>query len=142
MVNIEDIDKVVERTNVGYEKARDALEKSNNDVIAAIIMLEQEKEDKGVKINISSIIEAIKELLKDGTASHIQIKKHGRSVIEFPVILGGILVIYPIIALLGAGAIFICDYEIYILKEDGATVDVIKYTRDKLDEVKARVNKN
>lgn len=145
MISLENIDKIVNRTGVSYEKAKEALEKTENDVIAAIILLEQDnpKVDEQLKIKSKVIIDVIKEILNEGTATHIQIKKKGKSIIDLPIIFGAAsLILAPIIGVLGVGAVFIYDYEIYIQKEGGSTVDVIAFAKKKITEVKTKINKN
>jgi len=41
-VTIEKVDKLVERADVGYEVAKDALERANGDLLDAVILLERE----------------------------------------------------------------------------------------------------
>lgn len=151
MINLENIDKIVERTGVSYEKAKEALEKTNNDVIAAIILIENDnpRVDEQIKVKSKVIIDVIKEILNEGTATHIKIKKKNKTVVDLPVIIGagslilvtGSLILAPIIGVLGMGAVYLCDFEIFIEKSDGTVVDVIEFTKKKLADTKTKINK-
>ena len=44
MVTLEKIDKIVERTGVTFEEARDALNACNGDVVEAIILIQSGQE--------------------------------------------------------------------------------------------------
>ena len=41
-VSLEKVDQVIERTQVSYERAKEALEKCNGDVVVAIVLIEKE----------------------------------------------------------------------------------------------------
>ena len=106
MVTLEKIDKIVERTGVTFEEARDALNACNGDVVEAIILIQsgqdgkQDKEGKG-----SEIIATLKEYIRKGNVSRIIVENDGEVVLSIPVTVGVIgAVIAPVIAVIGLGA--------------------------------------
>lgn len=126
-ISLENIDKVVKRTNVSYKEAKDALEKSNGDVIKAIIYIEEQHKtwgenltDKGEKI-----IDKVKEILRKGNVTKIVVKKDNEIIMNIPITAGviGTILSAPM-ALLGFTAAMLSKCKIEIIKEDGEVIDV------------------
>ena len=132
-INLEKIDEIVKRTGVSYEKARDALIKSNGDVVQAIIYIEQNRLeisnfDKKKKKKINEILEFLKDLIKKGNVSRIIICKNDRNILDIPVTVGAVVGIFFVTPTLLTIAISIftgCDLKIvdnndkeYVLSSD------------------------
>ena len=66
-VSLEKIDTVVARTGATFTEAKEALEKSNGDVIDAIVFIEENHDSWSEDISNKSedIIEKIKEVIKE-----------------------------------------------------------------------------
>lgn len=126
-ISIEKIDMVVERTNVSYTKAKEALENSDGDVIEAIMYIESE--NKSFVENLGGkgeeIIEKIKESIKKGNVTKIIIKKDGNIIMNIPITAGAIgTVISPEIALFGVSAALLSKCTFEIIKEDGEVINI------------------
>lgn len=126
-ISLEDIDKVVKRTNVSYKEAKDALEENNGDVIKAIIYIEQQHKtwgedltDKGEKL-----IDKVKEILRKGNVTKIVVKKDNETIMNIPVTAGviGTILSAPM-ALLGLTTAMLSKCRIEIVKEDGEVINV------------------
>lgn len=125
-IDLEKIDIVVSRTNATFTEAKEALEKTDGDVIEAIVLLEENQEDWSEDISNKSedIIDKIKEIIKEGNVTKIIVKKDGKTILNIPLTFaaaGAILAIKP--ALLGLGVALVTRCTIEIVKEDG---DIIK----------------
>ena len=126
-ISIEKVDMVVERTGVSYSKAKEALEKSQGDVVDAIIYIESSS--KTFTENLSNkgeeIFDKIKESIKKGNVTKIIIKKDGEIIMNIPITAGAIgTVLSPEIALLGVSAALFSKCSFEIVKEDGEIVNL------------------
>jgi UBA/TS-N domain protein len=152
MITLEKIDQVVERTGVSYSKAKHALENSNGDVIDAIIFLEQNSNSsnfsKNVNLKKNEVIATLKELIRKGNVTKIIVEKEGKTYLEVPVniaISAGALSIYigtillPVIALLGVG-MYIGNFKIKVVKDDGSQVDVNEETQRRILLLKGKID--
>jgi len=77
-INLEQIDELRKRANVSYEDAKDALEKSDGNLIEALVYLEkqnkikpEEKPSKGC-----NFFKMVKNLIKKGNETKLIIKKN------------------------------------------------------------------
>lgn len=139
MLDLEKVDQIVARTGVTFEQAARALEQANNDVVQAIIILENNKEniDDKIKMKTSDILNAVKEIIKEGNATHITVYRNGKVILDLPILFGAVgVVLAPLAALLGTGAAFIYNCKIVIEKKDGTDVEVIDYIKAKFDSIK------
>lgn len=117
---MEDIEKIVEKTGCSYKEAKEAYEKSNNDVLDAIIYIEEHKSTSEGKTGElkAKIIEAVKK----GNVTKIVITHNGETVLNIPVnvgIIGTIAAPWAVIA--GAVAAYGFDCEFEIIKSDGTS---------------------
>ena len=154
MITLEKIDQVVERTGVSYSKAKDALENSNGDVIEAIIYLEQNSNSssfsKNVNLKKDEVITTLKELIRKGNVTKIVVEKEGKNYLEVPVniaVSAGAISVYigtillPIIALIGVG-MYIGNFRIKVIKDDGTQVDVNEETQKRILLLKGKTENN
>lgn len=137
-ITLEMVDEVINRTNVSYKIAKEALETSEGDVLKAIIEVEA-LQNKGLKsmraINGQDIIERLKTLVNEGLVQQIIIEKNGRVVVDIPVMAGAIgavlftkSTVIAIIAALATGC------EIKIVKRDGDVINFKELTQGKFDD--------
>ncbi|MCR5332022.1 MAG: DUF4342 domain-containing protein [Lachnospiraceae bacterium] len=108
----EKVDKLRERADVSYEEAKDALERSNQDILDAMILLEREgktrKEGNGffstggntdsaaydekqarkerIKENGRTFGEKVKELFRKSTVNYLVIEHKGETLIKLPIL--------------------------------------------------------
>ncbi|WP_051188505.1 DUF4342 domain-containing protein [Proteocatella sphenisci] len=138
MVTLEKIDKIVERTGVTFEEARDALNECNGDVVEAIILIQSEpglKQEKDSKV--SDIISTLKEYIRKGNVSRIIVENDGEVVLSIPVTVGVIgAVIAPVIAVIGLGATVINKVTVKVVDSDGKVTNINKVKSEKVDDLK------
>ena len=153
MITLEKIDQIVERTGVSYAQAKEALDKTNGDVIDAIIYIEEntptftKKVSENVNLKKDEVIYTLKELLRKGNVTKIIVEKKGKKYLEVPVniavsagalsLLIGIAVL-PVVAVIGVG-LYIGDFRVKVVKDDGSEVDVNEETQKRILLLKGKV---
>ena len=148
-ITIEAIDQVMERVpGATYAEVREALIKSDGDVIDAIILLQEnstEKENKNKKTfeevfgkDSDKIKEEITELLRKSNVIRIVIEKNGKIIMNIPITVGVVGVVFaPILTLIGLSASVLAKYRIKIENEDeGTIVDLGEFSEEKLNIIK------
>lgn len=82
---------------------------------------EQSKEEfrKEFKVTGEKLVSKIKELLKEGNATRIIIKNEkGKEIMEIPLTVGAVgILIAPILAAIGALAVFLTECSVVVVKE-------------------------
>lgn len=121
-ITLEKIDLVRDRTDVSYREAKEVLEQADGNVIEALIMLEDRKQQWKRDINTwkeeftvkgTEITEKVKEVLRQGNISKITVKQDGKKVVEIPVVLGAIGgLLLPELAVLGLLGALLKQYTI------------------------------
>lgn len=147
-ITLEQVDKVRERANVSYQKAKEALEKCDGDVVEAIVLLEEEvpfkeKAHKHVNDFGNDVIKTLKELLNSGNVNRIVVEqKDGKVVMNIPVTVGALgailLTSATVIALIAALA---TGCVIKIHKESGEIVNVNEAATTMFDNAKEKTVK-
>lgn len=121
-ITLENIDIVRERAGVSYKEAKEALEATNNDVVEAIILLEQKTGQSWItyaQIKGSELVDQIKQLVREGNVRRIRIRQDDKVLLEFPVTAGAIgALIVPQLAAVGVLAALIARCTIEIEKAD------------------------
>lgn len=166
-VTLEKVDELRKRTGVTYEKAKEALEACNGDVLEALIYIEKLNDSSEANneynkfeqnkntISIDELKTWFKELIDKGNVTRIKIKKDESELIDMPVNAGIAasviaIIIPPILAAAFITAIA-TKITIEITKEDGSVEVVNKYVSkvatdvknkatDFADKVKTKVN--
>lgn len=104
-ITLEKVDLLRERTGLSYREAKEALERSNGNVVEALIDLEGKKQTKWTEefsVKSTEVIDKVKELLHEGNINKIRVKSDGRTLVEIPVALGAIgAIALPQLAALG-----------------------------------------
>ena len=152
-ITIEAIDQVMERVpGATYAEVREALIKSDGDVIDAIILLQEnstEKENKNKKTfeevfgkDSDKIKEEITELIRKSNVIRIVIEKNGKIIMNIPITVGVVGVVFaPILTLIGLSASVLAKYRIKIENEDeGTIVDLGEFSEEKLNIIKDMVS--
>ena len=82
---------------------------------------EQFKEEfrKEFKVNGEKLVSKIKELIKEGNATRVIIKNEkGREILEIPLTIGAVgILIAPVLAAVGALAVFLTECTVVVVKE-------------------------
>ncbi len=134
---INDVDQVIERTNCSYKEAKEALEASEGDVVDAIIYLENKDRSFGSFFKglgdqdrtADSIIETIKDLIREGNVNKIEIRDpKGRKITSVSVNVGAaigsfaLLVNAPLVAISSLIAKYGLNYQFVVVKADGTEI--------------------
>lgn len=138
-ITLEKIDKLRERTGIGYKEAKEVLEKHNGDVLEALIDIEQNsnKWSNNISNKGEAVIDTLKEILRKGNVTKIVVKKDGDTIVNLPVTAGaiGMILALPATAL-GLTAAVLSRCSIEITKEDGEIVNINKMAENTVDKVK------
>lgn len=131
-IDLEKVDIVRERTKVSYEEAKEALIKTEGNVVDAIIYIEKKQKNifDSIENTGNELIEKIKEIMKMGNVNRIKIKKDDKILLDIPVnagVVGGALsIIYaPWLFAIGAIAAVVSKVDVIIEKDTGE-VEIIK----------------
>lgn len=135
-ITLEKIDLIRQRSGMGYQEAKEALEKNNGNVVDTLIYLEQNQ--KTFAQNISEVsnelIDTIKDIVKKGNVTRIKVKKDNRLLVDIPVsagiAAGAITLFYPSLLVIGAVAAFATKITIEIERPDGRVEVINKMVRE------------
>ncbi len=112
------IDEIVKRTDTTYKEAKEAYEKADEDLLNAIIYLEEKKGKKS--FSDDDVIEELKKMVNEVNASKIIVKKGEETVINLPITAGAIgLVLAPLLSIGGLTVAMLSKYEITIISKEG-----------------------
>jgi len=132
------IDEIVKRTDATYGEAKEAYEKADEDLLNAIIFLEEKKGKKS--FNDDDVIEELKKLVNEVNATKIIVKKGEETILNLPITAGAIgLVLAPLLSIGGLTVAMLSKYEIIIISKEGKKYNLNKkfeeskkkYTDDK-----------
>ena len=152
-ITIEMVDQVLDRLPYAtYKEAREALIKTDGNVLDAIIYIESGQKDMGfvnkkVSIrrfgeNISQESEKIRgqlgDLFKKTTVVRIIVEKEGKVMLNIPLTIGVLgVAAMPVLSLLGLSAAVLSKYSVLITDEaSGESVDMGSLTPEKLEILK------
>lgn len=160
-ITLEKVDMVRERMNVTYEKAKEALEACDGDVLDAIIYIEKTKsseeyteeaekcdfdfsEEMKNFISLEEFKTFVKELIDKGNVTRIKIKKDDKELADIPVnagVAGAIIgIIIPQILALALITALVAQITIEITREDGSVEVVNKYVSKMAEDVKEKAS--
>jgi hypothetical protein len=117
VTEMEKIDLIRERTDLGYREAKKLLDEAGGDVVQALARHEEKESQwqETIQVKGGEILDTVRELIKEGNVTKIRVKHEGKTIVELPVTIGaaGIL-IAPQLAALGALAALVtrCTLEI------------------------------
>ncbi|MDD2494774.1 MAG: DUF4342 domain-containing protein [Tissierellia bacterium] len=141
---LQKIDEIVNRTHVSFEKAKNALDQANGDVIEAIIIIEnsnQSSNNSNAKQKGEQVLDEIKKILKMGNATKLIIKKNNETIVNLPVTAGLVgALVAPFLAAAGVTAALLTQCSVEIQQSDGNIIDVNKKVEQGMDAVKSTVN--
>lgn len=121
---LEKMDQLRTRFHVSYARAKEVLEASDWDVVAAAIRLESEARPKGfaeeLKVTGADLVETLKRLLHEGNINRLMVKDtQGREILNLPV--NGALAVtllIPIITAIGAVVVLAMDYTVLVERSE------------------------
>ena len=152
-ITIEMVDQVLDRLPYAtYKEAREALLKTDGNVLDAIIYIESGQKDMGFENkkesirrfgeNISQESEKIRgqlgDLFKKTTVVRIIVEKEGKVMLNIPLTIGVLgVAAMPVLSLLGLSAAVLSKYSVLITDEaSGESVDMGSLTPEKLEILK------
>lgn len=152
-ITIEMVDLVLDRLPYAtYKEAREALIKTDGNVLDAIIYIESGQKDMGFENkkesirrfgeNISQESEKIRgqlgDLFKKTTVVRIIVEKEGKVMLNIPLTIGVLgVAAMPVLSLLGLSAAVLSKYSVLITDEaSGESVDMGSLTPEKLEILK------
>ena len=140
--SIKEVDLVIERTGCSYQEAKDALLKTDGDVIDAIVLLESRRSvfgntqfsDFGKKAErtADTVVEKIKSVIAEGNASRLMIlDQRGREVtsvsLNTTAAIGSIALIMgaaPLVIISSLVAKYGMNYRFVVEKSDGTKIEI------------------
>jgi hypothetical protein len=122
---IDIIDEIVKRTGATYKEAKEAYENSEEDLLNAIIYIEEKKGKKNLKDD--DILEELKKLVNEVNGTKIIVEKDNETVLNLPITAGAIgLVLAPLLSIGGLTLAVLSKYEITIIAKDGKRYNLNK----------------
>lgn len=150
-ITLEKVDQVIERTSVTYGVAKEALEKTDGNVLDAIILIEemQSSQIEEVKEDDSNNYETMDELkkwlidtVKKGNVSRIRIKKDDKVLVDIPVnagiAAGAIAIMLPPVLAVVVVATVATNLVIEITRPDGRVEVVNKVVKSAASNLKEK----
>lgn len=151
-VTIEAIDKVLARLpKATYKQAKEALQKTDGNVVEAIIYLESNYSDlkgsqkKTTEIfgkNTDELKEQVLDLIKKSNVVRLIIERRGETMLNIPLTVGVVgVIIGPMLTLVGLSAAVLSKCKIKIANEEGDTViDLGEFSEEKFNTIKDMVS--
>lgn len=141
-ITLEKIELVKDRTGVTYKEAKEALEKTDGNVVDAIIEIEQNiDQDSSSKLNSQKerLIGRMKDIVKKGNISKILVTRGGETILNIPLNIG---VIGTVVAPWGVIAATVLAFgskcKIEFVKVDGSVIDLTEKAGDLYEEAKEK----
>ena len=126
-ITLEKIDIIRDRTGVTYREAKEVLEKTNGNVLEALIALDEKQDTNWTEefsVRSGDVIDKVKGLIYEGNVNKISVKSEGRTLVEIPVTFGAIgAMILPHLAVLGVLVAMFKRCTIEVVRNDGSTVE-------------------
>jgi hypothetical protein len=145
-ITLEKIDIIRQRAGLSYAEAKEVLEKSNGNVVDALIYIEQNQKTFGQSISDAGneLVETVKDIIKKGNVSRIKIKKDNKILVDIPVTAGitvGALSLFsPALLAIGAIAAIATKITIEVERPDGKVEVVNDIVKQTFDNVKDKVD--
>lgn len=142
-IKLEDIDFLRERANVSYNEAKQALEKSNGDILEAILYLEKENKvkQKGILGCENKFFDKVKSFLKKANKTKLIIKKEESTALNIPITLAALFTVISIHSvIIGILIALFSGYKIKIRKENGLDMEASKIF-DRASDIVNNINK-
>lgn len=151
-VTIEAIDKVLERLpKATYKQAKEALQKTDGNVVEAIIYLESTYDNlkgsskKTTEIfgkNTEELKDQVLDLIKKSNVIRLIVERNGDTMLNIPLTVGVVgVIIGPMLTLVGLSAAVLSKCKIKIANEEGDTViDLGEFSEEKFNTIKDMVS--
>lgn len=143
-ITLEKIDLIRTRTGLGYQAAKEILEKNNGNVVDTLIYIEQNQKSFSQNIADTSneLIETIKDIIKKGNVNRIKVKKDNRTMIDIPVTAGvaagALSLFYPTLLILGTLTAILSKITIEVERPNGEIEIINDIVKEKYEDVKQK----
>ncbi len=140
-ITLEKIELVKDRTGVSYKEAKEALEKTEGNVVDAIILIEDNIDQSAStsETRVSAAVDVIKDTIKKGNINKLLIKKDGEVLLNLPVNIGIVgTVLFPWAAVASIIAAFGTKCQIEIVKDSGEIIDVSSKANEAFEKAKSK----
>jgi hypothetical protein len=110
------------------------------DIRIRTVMTKWETSIDEIKVKSNQLVDKVKELIQEGNARKVSIRKDGRTLLEFPLTMGvggatAVIVFTPILAAVGALAALVSDVDVVVEREIDPDVEIVVETdSDKSDK--------
>jgi Domain of unknown function (DUF4342) len=86
-----------------------------------------------IKVKSNQLVDKVKELIQEGNARKVSIRKDGRTLLEIPLSMGvggatAVIVFTPILAAVGALAALVSDVDVVVERDVETDVEVVADT--------------
>ncbi|GAB6085730.1 DUF4342 domain-containing protein [Alkaliphilus crotonatoxidans] len=138
---LEQIDLLRKRANVGYEEAKQALEQAQGSLVDALVYLEKQNKIKSeATVQGAGVIDqglvTIKRWVKKGNRSRFIIRKKDEEIINLSVTVTVIAsIVAPVIPMVGIPLALITNHRIKIMKPNGEEAGVNRMIEKVSDKV-------
>ena len=126
-ITLEKIDLLRERANVSYQDAKEALERCNNDIVDALVYLEQGHKVKPEKKASceSKFCSKVKTVIKKGNETKLVIAGKDDNLINIPMTAAVLITIVATpVVIVGIPVALLTNHKIRIEKKDGKDIEV------------------
>lgn len=93
-ISLEQIDLIIERTNVSFTEAKEALEHCNGDVVEALLYLEKVDRIKSTKVETTSSTDKVTSFINKLNATTFIMKKGDRTYVDVPLSVAIIIILF------------------------------------------------
>ena len=142
-ITLEKIELVKDRTGVTYKEAKDALEKTEGNVVEAIILIEdnvdEQSQAKKFGAKSEALIDKMKEIVKRGNVARIVVKRGDDTLLNMPLnagVLGAVVAPWGVVIGVLAAFSFKCTIE--FVKDDGEVISLTEKAGQYYEEVVSR----
>lgn len=145
-ITIEMVDQVMERLPyITYKEAKEALIKTEGDVLEAIILIENSEREsafdgfeKKFTVETEKIREQLGDLLRQATFVRVVVEKDSKVMLNIPLGIGVVgVAVMPIVTLLGLSAAMLSKYSVKIVDVNSEQeVDLGSLTPEKVEILK------
>lgn len=122
------IDDILKRTNCDFSTAKQALDATGDDVLDAIILIENNKKNQSKAQGNTmgnQIMNQLKDILEKGNTTKITIKRNNETIINLPIAAGIIGAVWaPILSAAGITAALLAQCSVEITQSDGKIIDL------------------
>ncbi|AOT70803.1 DUF4342 domain-containing protein [Geosporobacter ferrireducens] len=126
-ITLEKIDLLRERAHVSYQDAKEALERCNNDIVEALVYLEQDHKVKPEKKASceSKFFSKVKTVVQKGNETKLVIAGKKDNLINIPLTAAILITIVATpVVIVGVPVALLTNHKIRIEKKDGQDVEV------------------